>query len=635
MSSANKLLQAASGNAGDKVYVEDVYSTFLYAGNDSTNQIQNGLDLSGEGGMVWIKSRSSGAMNHKIMDTERGVNKNLTVNYNYGQDTDASINSFNSDGFTLNTTYSDFNDTGHDYVAWSWRKQPGFFDVVTYTGDGTSSRDIAHSLGSKPGFIITKRTNLAGNWTCYHQSLGYQERIYLDLTNAKSTNSATWVQEPTATHFTVGSENSSGSTYVAYLFAHDDQSFGDDSDEAIIKCGSYTTDSSGNATVDLGFEPQWVLDKTSAYTANWTIVDFMRGFDTRQSNGYDQAAMLHPNSSNAESLSGGKARVTSTGFTVSGTTASQTFIYVAIRRPMKTPAYGTDVYTATTGSSSGAFTHSTNFRVDLNITTNTTSGSNRYISDRNRGSRRLFTDTTDAEASLGINWDRMTGWQHTSTGDYSAWTGWNFKRATGFLDIIRYSGNNQAGRQITHNLKAIPKMIWIKNLAAGEPWYVYHVGADSSAPEDYHILLNGNAASSNSTEMLNDTAPTASVFSVSQYNAVNGLNKNYIAYLFGEIAGVTKLSNYTGTGSTINVDCGFSSGARFVFIKRTDDNGNWFLYDSHRGISAGADPYILLNTNSAQDSSNDDIDPLSSGFSIPSGSNVNTNGANYIFLAIA
>lgn len=105
--------------------------------------------------------------------------------------------------------------------------------------------------------------------------------------------------------------------------------------------------------------------------------------------------------------------------------------------------------------------------------------------------------------------------------------------------------------------------------------------------------------------------------------------------MFATVAGVSKIGSYTGTGSDINVDCGFSAGARFVLIKRNNDAGNWFVYDSVRGINAGADPYILLNSNSAEDSSNDDIDPLSSGFTIPSGSNVNTNGGTYIFLAIA
>jgi hypothetical protein len=54
---ANKLLLAAAGNAGgDPVYVDDVFSTYLYDGTGSSLEINNGMDLSGEGGLVWIKA---------------------------------------------------------------------------------------------------------------------------------------------------------------------------------------------------------------------------------------------------------------------------------------------------------------------------------------------------------------------------------------------------------------------------------------------------------------------------------------------------------------------------------------------------------------------------------------------------
>ena len=53
--------------ADDKIYIDDVFSTYLYTGNASSRSIVNGIDLSGEGGMVWIKDRSS-AYNHVIQD---------------------------------------------------------------------------------------------------------------------------------------------------------------------------------------------------------------------------------------------------------------------------------------------------------------------------------------------------------------------------------------------------------------------------------------------------------------------------------------------------------------------------------------------------------------------------------------
>ena len=35
--------------ADDKIYIDDVFSTYLYTGNASSRSIVNGIDLSGEG----------------------------------------------------------------------------------------------------------------------------------------------------------------------------------------------------------------------------------------------------------------------------------------------------------------------------------------------------------------------------------------------------------------------------------------------------------------------------------------------------------------------------------------------------------------------------------------------------------
>ena len=51
------LMQGAAGAAGDKIYIDDIFSTFLYKVNGTTTgdtqTINNGIDLAGEGGMVW------------------------------------------------------------------------------------------------------------------------------------------------------------------------------------------------------------------------------------------------------------------------------------------------------------------------------------------------------------------------------------------------------------------------------------------------------------------------------------------------------------------------------------------------------------------------------------------------------
>ena len=314
-----------------------------------------------------------------------------------------------------------------------------------------------------------------------------------------------------------------------------------------------------------------------------------------------------------------------------GNASGKTYIYIAIRRPMKTPEAGTDVFAvddAANGLTSG-------FPVDWFIR-RTFSNSSNYAHTRLCGETFLTTDSTDAEQASSPSFDNNEG--VFAQLNNSAIYGWMFKRATGFFDVVAYSGNSTAGRQITHNLKSVPNMIIIKNRSSnGEPWYVYHEGTDLTAPEDYHTLLNSTAARADSVEMMNDTAPTASVFTVSQYNSVNGSGKSYVAYLFATLDGVSKVGSYTGTGSDQNIDCGFSSGARFVLIRRTDSTANWNLFDSvEQGIVAGNDPHIRLNANTAQETADDLIDPYSSGFAVTgSNGNVNASGGEYIFLAIA
>ena len=67
------------GAAAVPTYIEDVFSTYLYTGDGSSAQnINNGIDLSGKGGMVWVKSRSNATTN-VIVDTSRFVSSLLSL----------------------------------------------------------------------------------------------------------------------------------------------------------------------------------------------------------------------------------------------------------------------------------------------------------------------------------------------------------------------------------------------------------------------------------------------------------------------------------------------------------------------------------------------------------------------------
>ena len=632
---------AAAGGAGESVYVEDVFSTFLYEGNSSTNVITNGIDLAGEGGLVWGKSRDN-AFSHMLIDTVRGGDKGLSTNATSAEyDNNTMITSFNSNGFTLGS-YLGLNYNGDNVASWTFRKQAGFFDVVTYTGNG-SNRTISHNLGSVPGVMIVKRTSASEGWQVYHRDLAATEYLELNSTNAKSSSNGTlrWNStRPTATEFSLGthdSVNANGSTYVAYLFAHDDQSFGDDSDEAIIKCGSYT--GNGNVAgplVDVGFEPQFVLIKAASRTGHWFLLDVMRGIITGTSDSSPGSNQyLLANSSGAEGTTT-SINVNSTGFQPRTSDDavnenSATYIYVAIRRPMKTPEAGTEVFTVARGDSSGDPEFISGFPVDFAFYKDVDHTANWDVGARIIAKTTMHFNATTAETGFTpFMFDYQNG---VIDGAFSSdFYAWNFKRATGFFDVVAYTGNgSSSGRNIIHNLKAVPELMIVKCRSASDAWMVY----SSAIGNTKYLTLNSSAAEATSSLRWNNTTPTDSVFTVGGSGTVNSNGETYIAYLFASLDGVSKVGSYTGTGSNINVDCGFSAGARFVLIKRTDSTQNWFLYDSVRGIVASADPSINLNTSSAQSAVNDDIDPLSSGFSIPSGSNVNTNNGTYIFLAIA
>jgi len=209
-----------------------------------------------------------------------------------------------------------------------------------------------------------------------------------------------------------------------------------------------------------------------------------------------------------------------------------------------------------------------------------------------------------------------------------------WKRAPNYFDVVAYTGNGTAGRTVSHNLGVAPEMMWVKGRSNSDNWSVYH--KDLNVGSGQYLQLNVTQAAGTNSNQFTTTAPTSSVFSLGSDGAVNGSSTTYIAYLFASLDGVSKVGSFTGNGTTINIDCGFSSSARFVMTKRTDAGSDWVVWDTERGIVAGNDGYLVLNDVNEENSSYDSIDTYSSGFSLNyDGVATNISGASYIFYAIA
>ena len=651
-----------TGNFNPAAFVDGLFQTHVYDGNGGTQSIVNNIDLSGSGGLVWTKRRDSSSNgDHTLYDTERGTGTGGRLRSNNDQQayspTDA-VTAFNNNGFSIGADAS-INTNGAEYVSWTFRKQPKFFDVVTYTGNGSEGNTVNHNLGSVPGMILFKRRDATASWWVYHRGVDASapEDYYLKLeSTAARANSAGLTNDtaPTSTVITLGSNtavNASGGSYVAYLFAHNnnDGGFGEPGDQDIIKCGSYTGNETNPNSINLGFEPQWLMVKAATKTQNWFIVDVIRGITT----GGDEA-LLSPNLADADA-GNNYFSVTPTGFNVenSGTfinETGQTYIYVAIRRGgMQTPTAASSVFAidGETDTSPTPPTYNSGFPVDLFLGRRDVSSSGSwYVFDRLRGNTQgLITNTRDAEQNLGgavYALDRNDGVGTYTGTSYPNAYGWMWKRARGYFDMVTWNVDGTGLQTINHNLGVAPEMIWSKNLddsgSGSGDWWIGHTGLtgwDGANENDRHALKFTNAASVQQGYHKNLTATSMQLGG----NAVGGYTTSHqgIAYLFATVAGVSKIGSYTGNGNDGRViDCGFTSGASFVLIKRSDGTGNWMVFDSARGIVSGNDPFLKLNATSAETTTDDKLDPDNSGFIVNhSGASINNSGDEYIFYAIA
>ena len=641
-----------SGGAADPVYVDDIFSTYLFTGNSSTQTITNGIDLAGEGGMVWCKTRGSGT-HHEIADTERGTSQPRVLRTN---EPDQAVsgdvgNSFTSTGFSLSFTSGDVNWTGRPGASWTFRKAPGFFDVVTYSGSG-STQTIAHSLGSTPGMIMVKCRTASENWSVYHRGTNANSspedyKLNLNQTDGASNSQSAWNDTaPTSTHFTVKSDqevNGSGNTYVAYIFAHDEQSFGESADASVIKCGNYTGNGSTDGpNINVGWEPQWVMVKNTTTTGLWLMADGMRGVSNGANDPY-----LRADSINAEYTSYDWIEFTPTGFKLTNNGVSlngsgNNYIYLAIRRPDgfvgKPVTTGTDVFAMDTGATSTTIPNfDSGFPVDYTFMKNKSSTSSWYTYSRLTQTRELVLNGNNSEGGASAYvFDSNVGWGEG--GDNSNWQSWMWKRHAGF-DVVTYTGDGSNSRFVNHSLGKVPEMIWIKRRDSTGDWYIYHnrmrtSGGNDWASGHFYMKLNAQDARVANSFFFMGGDGTTSTFELSSATEINGNGYDFLSILFASVAGVSKVGFYTGTGSDQTITTGFQP--RFVLIKRADSGDSGFVLDTTRGWASGNDNYLRVENTAAQVGSANFGEPVSTGFFVKgTNSATNTNTGHYIYYAHA
>ena len=650
------------GAVDTKTYVDDIFSPTVWIGDGNSNRdIVNGIDISTEGGMVWIKRRNEDR-DHSLFDTIRGAGKMLSINDNTSEDNETNtLTQFNTNGFRLNAD-NYVNSSSNTYCSFTFRKCPKFFSMATWSGNATSGRQIAHDLGVVPGAIIVKCYSSNGHaHAMYHRKAhaSQPEKYFIPVdtgTGATLYQHAWNNTAPTSTHFTLGNNadfNGSGKDYVAWIFAHNnsDGDFGGQSgaDGDVIKCDSYTGNGSSTNSVNVGFEPQFIMlhKQEGGYEqAPIYVYDCIRGIVSGGNDPYIQAAF-----NSAEVTNSNRLKVTATGFTLETSNAAVNengteYLYTCIRRPDgyvgKPPELGTGVFAMDTGASTSANTIpdlDSSFPVDLALIKNLTQSQDWHIGTRLQGTKKLNTNLSASESTSSNQvWDSNLGcWKNLG----SAYQGWMWKRHAGF-DMVAYEGNGTAGKQVSHSLSKTPEMIWIKNRGETANWIVYHKGLNGGTnPEKYYLRLNTDDAEIylpdlglSTTLLFNDTAPTSTVVTLGNSGNLNKNGFNHLMVLFASVEGISKCGFYDGDSSNnISLTLGFTP--RLLIIKSTTTSTGWVVMDSLRDSYA---KQLQLNSSATQNTdSNHLIVSMNSTTTVLEPNKPDTSASNekYIYYAHA
>jgi hypothetical protein len=324
------------------------FNTVLYTGNGTTLTV-TGVNFKPD--LVWMKDRTVGYDN-VLQDAVRGTTKIINSDQTYAEFTNTtSVTSFTVDGFTTGG-YGATNASTIPFVSWNWlgsntttnntsgtisstvcANTTSGFSVVKWTGTGSgqSNVTIGHGIGAIPKMILFKQLD-AGNWVVYHNSLGINNYVILNNTDASAT--ATGLCNPTSTNIVLetsyGGTNSSAGM-IAYCFAEV---------KGFSKMGSYLGNGSTNGTfIYTGFKPAFTLIKrTSSSGQNWPIFDDVR-------NTYNPETLyLYAGSSAAEGTENGGIDYLSNGFKIRNSfdytnTSGATYIYMAFA---ENPLVGTN-----------------------------------------------------------------------------------------------------------------------------------------------------------------------------------------------------------------------------------------------------------------------------------------------------
>ena len=224
------------------------------------------------------------------------------------------------------------------------------------------------------------------------------------------------------------------------------------------------------------------------------------------------------------------------------------------------------------------------------------------------------------ETYVGWAWKAGNTWQSNIDGTIGSTV--NANTANGF-SIVKYVGDGNSARTVGHGLTAKCDLVIIKGLDSADKWVVQLPQLGDNA----RMVLEGTAAKTDDSTTAQ--AGNTTVFGIGGDNAVNKSGDEFIAYCWHSVSGYSKISSYTGNGSTQSIT-GLGFQPDWVLIKETSAAESWRVFDSVRG----ATERLFPDTNGAESTGSDSLTSFDSdGFSLGSSAGVNENTQTYLYMA--
>jgi len=204
--------------------------------------------------------------------------------------------------------------------------------------------------------------------------------------------------------------------------------------------------------------------------------------------------------------------------------------------------------------------------------------------------------------------------------------------AAGF-SIVTYTGVSASNATVGHGLNSAPEFMIIKQMDDTRNFAVYNIGSGNTNI----IFLNLPNATDAAAEYWQNTDPTDEVFSIGTSTFVNA-DGDYVAYCWAPIPGYSAFGSYTGNNNADGPFIYTGMRSAFVMIKRTDTNGDWYVWDTTRDINNPCFQHLIPDSTNPENTNSgtaNQIDILSNGFKLRStGGNTNAAGT-YVYACFA